>query len=148
MYRLTGLYRVQIFCWIGLVFTSQSLDAGDWPQILGPNRNGIAVEEQIANSWPKNGPAVVWKRNVGEGYAGVAVAGGTAVLFHRVENNERVEAMDAASGQVIWKADFPTSFSSSFNPDKGPRCTNRAVTQLLPVTLTSTEKEKCALFMQ
>ena len=123
MHRLTGLFRVQIFCGIGLLLASQSLDAGDWPQILGPNRNGIAVEEKIADSWPKNGPATVWKRKVGEGYAGIAVAGGIAVLFHRVGNDERVEAMDAASGQVVWKADFPTSFHTTFNPDNGPRCT-------------------------
>jgi outer membrane protein assembly factor BamB len=117
------LFRVQIFCWIGLLLASQSLVAGDWPQILGPSRNGIAVEEQIANSWPKNGPSTVWMRNIGEGYAGVAVAGGSAVLFHRVGNDERVEAMDATSGQVVWKTDFPTSFDTTFNPDNGPRCT-------------------------
>ncbi|MCH7990619.1 MAG: PQQ-like beta-propeller repeat protein, partial [Planctomycetes bacterium] len=123
MYDLTGLFRILIVWSVGFLIASQSLVAGDWPQILGPHRNGIADEEQIADSWPKNGPPTLWKRNVGEGYAGVAVAGGTVVLFHRVGDNERVEAMDTLSGRVVWKADFPTSFHSAFNPDSGPRCT-------------------------
>ena len=29
--------------------------AGDWPQILGPNRDGIAVDERIAAKWPADG---------------------------------------------------------------------------------------------
>jgi outer membrane protein assembly factor BamB len=123
MHRFTGLFRVLIVWCLGYLFAAQSLNAGDWPQILGPHRNGIADEEQIADSWPKSGPPTLWKRDVGEGYAGVAVAGGTAILFHRVGNNERIEAMDARSGHVVWKADFPTSFKTTFNPDNGPRCT-------------------------
>ena len=38
--------------------------AGDWPQILGPNRNGVASEEKLANSWPGGGPKVLWQKNL------------------------------------------------------------------------------------
>jgi outer membrane protein assembly factor BamB len=106
-----------------VVFFGGSLIAGDWPQILGPNRDGrAAADERLLDSWPKDGPLVVWQRDVGDGFAGLAVAGKTAVLFHRVGDNEVVEGLDATTGQPIWKEASPTRFSSGFSDDQGPRC--------------------------
>src|SRR4051812_41135230 len=50
--------------------------AGDWPQILGPHRNGAAEKESLAAQWPDDGPPLRWQRDVGSGYAGIAVAKG------------------------------------------------------------------------
>ncbi|MCA9116247.1 MAG: PQQ-binding-like beta-propeller repeat protein [Planctomycetaceae bacterium] len=101
----------------------QQARGGDWPQILGPHRNGVAAaDERLLTDWPADGPQVLWKKDVGSGFSGVAVAGETAVLFHRVENEEVVEAYDAATGKVLWTHRAPTSFSTGFSPDNGPRC--------------------------
>ena len=61
------------------------LDArpGDWPQFLGPDRNGTYAGP-LANAWPANGPRTVWRRRVGEGLAGPVVTAGRLILFHRV----------------------------------------------------------------
>ena len=96
--------------------------AGDWPQILGPTRNGVAAGEKLPEKWPAGGPAVVWKAKVGSGYAGPAVASGKAVLFHRVGTFERIEAFDAATGKSLWKADYPASYRGGIDSDLGPRC--------------------------
>lgn len=105
------------------LFSISTLSAGDWPQILGPNRDGRATaDERLVDSWPKDGPPVVWQREVGGGFAGLAVAGNTAVLFHRVEDEEVVEAIDATTGKPKWKSGSPTKFSSGFSDDQGPRC--------------------------
>ena len=105
-----------------VTFCGQTV-AGDWPQILGPNRNGIATGEKIADAWPEKGPKIVWQREVGDGFSGVAVAGGIAILFHRVKDREVIEAMNAKTGKVLWKQSHATDFASPYNPDKGPRCT-------------------------
>ena len=99
--------------------------AGEWPQILGPNRDGhAAADEKLAATWPAAGPPVVWSREVGAGYAGIAVAGGRAYLFHRVGDRELVEAIDAATGNVIWKDDgHPTRFRPQVGGGDGPLCT-------------------------
>ncbi len=97
------------------------LEAGDWPQILGPNRNGIAENEKIADGWPKGGPKTLWQREVGSGFAGVAVARGKAVLFHRVGDVQRVDVMDARTGLVLRKADYPARYIPSYTSDDGPR---------------------------
>ena len=105
-----------------LLVASRATSAGEWPQILGPNRNGIADNEVLADSWPNGAPPMIWQRKVGAGFAGVAVERGRAILFHRVENNEIVEALDAESGKPLWKTSFPTRYISTIAQDDGPRC--------------------------
>jgi hypothetical protein len=69
-----------------------SLGAQDWPQFLGPNRNGSAPATNLAIAWPKEGPPVVWKFSAGQGFAGPAVSGGKLILFHRIADQEVVNA--------------------------------------------------------
>lgn len=93
----------------------------DWPQILGPNRNGIYTGPDIVASFPRTGPPPLWKRDVGAGFAGPSVAGDRLILFHRVNNRETVEAMDANTGKTIWTFDYATSYRDDFGFDEGPR---------------------------
>ena len=95
---------------------------GDWPQILGLDRDGHAHDETLPDSWPANGPARQWSVPVGSGYGGPAVVGGRVVLFHRVDNQDRIEAFDTKSGKSLWKTDFPSNYRGGIDADKGPRC--------------------------
>lgn len=101
-------------------FTNPICHAGDWPQILGPYRNGHAAGETLAASWPSGGPEVKWQRPVGSGFAGLAVSQNTAVLFHRVGDQETVEALNAETGEPLWKQTAPVSYRGTFNPNDGP----------------------------
>ena len=101
--------------------SSVALAKGDWPQILGPNRNGIYTGPEIVPSFPRTGPPPLWKRDVGAGFAGPSVAGDRLILFHRVNNRETVEAMDANTGKTIWTFDYATSYRDDFGFDEGPR---------------------------
>ncbi len=95
--------------------------AGDWPQLLGPNRNGAAVGAALAVAWPKEGPRPLWKRDVGHGFAGPAVSGNTVILHHRTGDTEVVEAMEATTGATQWKQSYATGYRDDFNFDPGPR---------------------------
>ncbi len=99
-----------------------SLPAGEWPQILGPTRNGVAASDETLSIWGQAGPRLVWEKRVGEGLAGVAVARERVVLFHRDGDREVVETLAAADGKSIWEADYQTSYRSGISPDSGPRC--------------------------
>ena len=105
-----------------LSFASGRLVAGDWPQILGPNRDGVAEGEQLPDSWPDGGPKTIWEYDVGSGFAGPVVVGNRVIVFHRVGDQERVEALTAADGKQLWQADFDASYRGTINPDDGPRC--------------------------
>jgi outer membrane protein assembly factor BamB len=63
----------------------------------------------------------VWKREVGAGWAGPAVAGDRLVLFHRVGDQEVVECLDPATGTGRWKAAYRTAYVDEFEFDNGPR---------------------------
>jgi outer membrane protein assembly factor BamB len=97
--------------------------AEDWPQFLGPARNGVYSGNDIAAKWPAAGPPVVWKKDVGAGFASPVVAEGRLILFHRLGDKEVVEALDAITGAAIWRFDYPTQYRDDFGFDEGPRAT-------------------------
>ncbi len=97
--------------------------AGDWPQFLGPDRNGVSAETGLIQSWPKEGPPVVWEKRIGEGYSGVAVSGGAAVVFYRSGGDEVVECLGAADGKPRWTHATPTKYRDRFGKGNGPRST-------------------------
>jgi outer membrane protein assembly factor BamB len=95
----------------------------DWPQFLGPTRNGVYSGPELASSWPQTGPALVWKKEVGQGFSGPVVAQGRLILFHRVADKETVDCLDAKTGRPVWSYDYPTSYRDDFGFDEGPRAT-------------------------
>lgn len=114
-------YTIVSVCLLLLYGTSTL--AADWPQILGPARNGIAAEgETPPVAWPALGPKFLWEIEVGRGFAGVAVADKTAYLFHRVEDEEVVAALDIATGKTLWSSKSAVRYVSSISSDDGPRC--------------------------
>jgi outer membrane protein assembly factor BamB len=97
--------------------------ATDWPQFLGPTRNGVYAGPPLARSWPKEGPRVAWKKEVGQGFAGPIVFAGRLILFHRLGDQETVEACDAGTGKRHWSFAYPTAYQDDFGFDEGPRAT-------------------------
>jgi len=109
------------FVTFAVLGTAVAAHAGDWPQILGPQRSGVAAaDESLPGGWAKP-PKVLWSYKLGQGYSGPAISGGRVVVFHRIGDKERVEALDAATGRRLWQADFPTTYRGTINPDSGPR---------------------------
>ena len=103
-------------------FCSRAAYASDWPQFLGPTRNGISPDAQT-NAWPKNGPPTVWQKKVGQGFSGPVVSSKKLILFHRVEDKESVECLDALTGSSLWTFAYPTMYRDDFGFDEGPRAT-------------------------
>ena len=95
--------------------------AEDWPQYLGPERNGFYRGPALADTWGTEGPQVVWRMSVGQGFSGPVVAQGHVILFHRVQDQEVVEAIDARTGAPQWRYAYPTSYRDDFGFDEGPR---------------------------
>ena len=96
------------------------LSAEDWPQFLGPDRNGV-YRGPLSEKWGPQGPPVVWRKNVGQGFSGPVVAQGKVIVFHRVGNEEVVEALDPRTGSGQWRFAYPSSYRDDFGFDEGPR---------------------------
>jgi hypothetical protein len=108
--------------WLGVLLAVPAL-AADWPRFLGPAGDGHSPETGLMRQWPKDGPARLWERKVGSGYAGPVVAQGKLILFHRVGDEELVECLDARTGAAKWKYAAPTGYVDDFRFDDGPRGT-------------------------
>ena len=95
--------------------------AADWPEFLGPNRDGTSPETGLLDRFPEGGPRIVWQRDIGTGYGAPSVRDGVLVLHHRIGGEEIVEAMDAATGAAKWTAKYPTRYEDPFGFNNGPR---------------------------
>jgi outer membrane protein assembly factor BamB len=101
---------------------TSALSAADWPQFLGPTRNAVAGEGE--SSLPDSLPLdlkPLWKKSVGAGFAGPAVAAGKVIIFHREGSDMTTEALDPKTGTVLWRSTYITDYIDSFGFDNGPR---------------------------
>ncbi|MGI8601938.1 MAG: PQQ-binding-like beta-propeller repeat protein [Verrucomicrobiales bacterium] len=103
-----------------VLFTLAAASAADWPQFLGPLRDGHSTEK-ITEVFSPEGPRLLWKNSVGRGLAGAVASDKKVVLFHRQGDRAVIEAFDAVSGKKRWRFDYPTDFRDSFSSDDGPR---------------------------
>src|SRR6266498_3243278 len=55
----------------------------DWPQWLGPQRDGVWRETGIVEKFTANGLKYRWRVPIGGGYSGPAVANGRVYLMDR-----------------------------------------------------------------
>jgi outer membrane protein assembly factor BamB len=113
---------------LGLLLTLVAVSSGpsraaDWPQFLGPTRDGVYAGIDVAASWGKTGPPVVWQRDIGQGFSGPAVVDKRLVIFHRVGNREVLDCLDAETGKPVWSDASPTTYTDDFGFDEGPRAT-------------------------
>jgi outer membrane protein assembly factor BamB/precorrin-6B methylase 2 len=76
---------------------------GYWPQWRGADRSAVSVETGLLKTWPETGPPLAWKfEGLGEGVASVAVAGRRVYTLGYRDDDERVTALDEASGEKVW----------------------------------------------
>lgn len=94
---------------------STGLQGQDWPQLRGPNRDGIY------GGAGRTPAGQVWKKSIGQGFAAPAVAQGKLVVFHREGSKELVEAWNPATGAKIWSYSYSTAYRDDFGFDEGPR---------------------------
>ena len=99
---LLSVFRILLLCGLLLFLGVRQHAVGpeaaadsDWPQFLGPQRNGVYGGPAISGSWPASGPPVLWRKPVGEGFSGAVAQGGRLILFHRLQSRERVECLES-----------------------------------------------------
>ncbi|MCY4662222.1 MAG: PQQ-like beta-propeller repeat protein [Acidobacteria bacterium] len=94
-----------------------SAAAQDWAQWRGPQRDGTVSGFDVPATWPE-GLTAQWTREVGLGYATPLLIGERLYLFTREGNEEVMQALDAASGETIWRSAYSAAFE--MNPATNP----------------------------
>lgn len=97
--------------------------AGDWPQLLGPSRDGRAApDESLPDTIAPQGPVAAWSQNIGSGYAGPIVSGESVYLFHRRGEDELVSCWAQSDGKLRWETKLKAEYRGGIDSDIGPRC--------------------------
>src|SRR4051794_39184934 len=124
------LMRTFVLIFVALA-SSPAAFADDWPQWLGPQRDGIWRETGIIEKFPKDGPKVLWRTPINEGYSGPAVTGGKVYItdYIRAKNIdapkggfdkarfsgvERVLCLDEKTGSILWTHEYPTEYDVGY----------------------------------
>lgn len=95
--------------------------ASDWPQIRGPERDGVARGETLSRAWGEDGPPRLWKRAIGDGFSGITVVGDRLYTMAAEGDAEHVLCLDAATGETIWQTPIGKRTEDQFGD--GPRAT-------------------------
>ena len=119
-----AVYKFKMDRLLQLSLLLPSLLFADWPQYLGPDRNGIASDTtKIRLLSETEDYSTLWKVKVGDGHSSPVVADGKAVLHHRIGENEILQAFDSKTGKTLWKVEQHCSHSDSFDSNLGPKST-------------------------
>lgn len=87
---------------IGGIACAVSIQAADWPQYAGINRDNISGETGLAEAWPAGGPKVLWETGVHDGYSGPSIVDGKAYLLDRTEDTSLLRCLDMKTGDELW----------------------------------------------
>lgn len=115
----------------------QAASADDWPQWLGPGRDGEWHETGLIEKFPESGLPVKWRVPVHLGYSGPAVVDGKVYLTDYVRESgdaandpdarralngqERILCFDAENGKPVWEHKYSCEYNISY--PAGPRAT-------------------------
>ena len=119
-----GLRRACFPALVVGLFSSAAIvgHAADWPRFLGPTGDSKSPERGIQTVWPETGPPVVWHRPLGTSYGIGSVAAGRYFQFDRHGDRARLSCLDAKTGELLWKFEYPTDYEDLVGYNNGPRC--------------------------
>jgi len=112
-------------------------DESGWPNLFGPKFNSTSAETGISTAWPADGPPVIWRASVGEGYSSPVALEDQVIVFHRPHSDSRpgndvdeshssdevISSFDFATGQERWQFRHPTGFRCRTHYSSGPYST-------------------------
>lgn len=74
----------------------------DFPQFLGPNRNGKLSGPRLKTDWHAEGPTKVWRQPIGAGWSAFAAVNGFAITLEQRSEQELVTCYQIATGELVW----------------------------------------------
>ena len=106
-----------IVCTVASLATT-GLDAADWPQWRGIDRDGNWTDTNIVEQFPDTGLKVTWRVPIRGGFAGPAVADGRVFILDYEETEdsrtmdgyERLLALDEETGVILWSHTWPATY--------------------------------------
>jgi outer membrane protein assembly factor BamB len=98
--------------WIGSSF----IQAADWPQFRGPNRDGKSLETGLLNQWPENGPKLLRTiSGIGDGFSTPVIQGERIYISGKVGEDLKLFCFEL-SGNKLWQCTHGLAFREADAP--------------------------------
>jgi enterochelin esterase-like enzyme/outer membrane protein assembly factor BamB len=89
----------------------------DWPHFRGPAHGGSAGAGALPRA---SSLEVAWRKKLGSGYSGISVAGGKLVTAFASGGDDVLVALDAASGEELWRLRLGEKYAGHDGSHDGP----------------------------
>ena len=80
-----------------------------WPCFRGDRRDNLPDDNvALVKKWDENGPKVLWRQTLGEGYAGAMIANGRVYVLDYLEeeNADSLRCFTFLTGEEIWRRSY------------------------------------------
>src|SRR6516225_8919317 len=91
-----------MFCVLVVLGGAACADATDWPQFLGPNRDGVSSETNLNWEWNAKAPKVLWKVALGSGYSAPTIVGERIYVTAKRGDRDFVLCLSTKDGKEVW----------------------------------------------
>jgi outer membrane protein assembly factor BamB len=112
---------------MALTIVVSAVQADDWPQFRGPNRDGVSKETGLLKSWPEGSPKLLWTyKDAGTGFSGPAIVGDVLYTMGARGDTDYVFALDLKANPLKekWATKVgPTLIWRGNTWNKGPSAT-------------------------
>jgi outer membrane protein assembly factor BamB len=95
--------------------------SSDWPQWRGANRDAVSAETGLLDRWADDGPHILWRAKVGEGFSSVTVSDGKLYTLWDENGTQFLFCLDAGTGKELWRLKLGKAFTNHYG--NGPRST-------------------------
>jgi outer membrane protein assembly factor BamB len=99
-----------------------NLNAQDWSQWRGPNRDGVLKTTGLNLNWAEKKPALLWVfRQAGAGYSAPVIVGTTLYCQGAADGSDFAFALDIKTGNLKWKQSLGAEYIQNDERGNGPR---------------------------
>ncbi len=110
--------------------------SGLWPAFRGPQRDNIVTDSvPLQKTWGADGPKVLWRTGLGEGYAGAIIVNARAYVldYLEAENADALRCFALLSGEELWRRYYHNPIRRNHGKSRTvPACANNVVVSFGP----------------
>jgi outer membrane protein assembly factor BamB len=111
---------ISLFSLTWITTLAGRVNASDWPQWRGPQRDGKIQETGLLKTWPEQGPKILWSIDgLGRGHSSPSVKDNIVYATGMIDRTDYLQAIDP-KGKILWKVPFGRGW---FEAEKGVRST-------------------------
>jgi outer membrane protein assembly factor BamB len=96
------------------IYFAGTIEAQDGTRWRGPEATGVYPETGLMETWPDNGPQILWHYDgLGQGFSSPVFAGGKIYLSGLDQNTGYIYCL-SMDGKLLWKKSYGPEWTSSY----------------------------------